>query len=206
MQGDLTPSQLALAEYMSELSEQAFAAGWMDGLEFALWEVRLGQRDRYGQMALGPEHVTRLTALSAECGGWIVFDDLREESWLSIGDWTRRYATHCGVALEPGAELEPTVCRCGTRFYVPYLELNLRQVMASQKPIADSIQEFRKQSPDARGSWMSALIGVAYAEGATEERMLQDIIRHHRRKVANEATYRCPQCGRTGEAPLHPRY
>jgi hypothetical protein len=206
MLGDLTLSQLALAEYMSELSEEAFAAGWMDGLEFALWEVRLGQRDRYGQMSIGPEHCTRLAALSAECGGWIVFDDLCEETWLPIRDWTLRYAAHCGVALEPGVGLEPTTCACGARFHAPYVELDLQQVMASQKPIARSIREFRKQPPETRSRWMSALLGRAYAEGATEERMLQDIVRHHRRDVADGAAHRCPECGRQGEPILHPRY
>ena len=37
---DLTPDQRALAEYMSELSEQAIHAGWIQNLEHALWRAR----------------------------------------------------------------------------------------------------------------------------------------------------------------------
>jgi hypothetical protein len=36
MLADLSLPQKELAEYMSSLSELAFLAGWMDGLEFAL--------------------------------------------------------------------------------------------------------------------------------------------------------------------------
>jgi hypothetical protein len=33
---DLSPQARALADYMSELSEEAYSAGWMMGLEFEL--------------------------------------------------------------------------------------------------------------------------------------------------------------------------
>jgi hypothetical protein len=44
MLADLSPDQRRLADYMSELSESAYCAGWMEGLEFALWEAVQGQR------------------------------------------------------------------------------------------------------------------------------------------------------------------
>ena len=37
---DLTPPQRQLADFMSDLSENAYCAGWMSGLEYALWEWR----------------------------------------------------------------------------------------------------------------------------------------------------------------------
>ena len=37
----MNPSAQALADYMSELSEDAFSARWMDGLEFELWSALL---------------------------------------------------------------------------------------------------------------------------------------------------------------------
>lgn len=55
MLSELTPSQRALAEYMSDLSEDAYCAGWM-------------------------------------LGGWIVFDDTTQETWLPMGEWERRFA------------------------------------------------------------------------------------------------------------------
>jgi hypothetical protein len=36
MQADLTHDQRALADAMSKISEAAYCAGWMEGLEFAL--------------------------------------------------------------------------------------------------------------------------------------------------------------------------
>jgi hypothetical protein len=42
MLSDLTPDQRALARYMSDLSEEAYCAGWMSGLEYALWDGLIG--------------------------------------------------------------------------------------------------------------------------------------------------------------------
>ena len=91
MLGDLTPDQLALAEYMSDLSEQAYCAGWMLGLEFALWQVVLGNRRNYGRLVFTAKHRDRLRQLSASCGGWIIFDDDRRETWVSRQEWDRRF-------------------------------------------------------------------------------------------------------------------
>lgn len=89
----LDPSQRALAEYMSDLSEQAYYAGWMHDLEYNLWEVAKGSRKKYGVMEFAAEHAEKLTRLSAQCGGWIFFDDKNEETWISVAEWEKRYAT-----------------------------------------------------------------------------------------------------------------
>jgi hypothetical protein len=91
MLSHLTSEQLALAEYMSDLSEEAYCAGWMDGLEYALWQVVLGERSDYGQTTFTSKHATDLRRLSASCGGWILFDEEREETWVSRADWERRF-------------------------------------------------------------------------------------------------------------------
>jgi hypothetical protein len=83
----LTPQQRDLAAYMSELSEHAFSAGWMDGLEQALWRAVISGPFRYGYLTLTIEHVEKLRALSNACDGWIVFDDNLEESFVSMGQW-----------------------------------------------------------------------------------------------------------------------
>jgi hypothetical protein len=36
---NLEPEAHELAQYMSDLSEDAWHAGWMDGIEFALWDA-----------------------------------------------------------------------------------------------------------------------------------------------------------------------
>jgi hypothetical protein len=89
--GDLNAAQHALAQYMSELSEEAYCAGWTNGLEDALWEVVLGERREYGQSTFTDEHAVELRRLSEACGGWIVFDGSREETWVSLSAWQTRF-------------------------------------------------------------------------------------------------------------------
>ena len=72
---ELTDSQKALAEYMSELSEEAYFAGWMEGLEYALWKAVVENPFNYGFLQLTEQHIAELTILSNACGGWIVFDE-----------------------------------------------------------------------------------------------------------------------------------
>jgi hypothetical protein len=90
---DLTPAQRALADYMSELSEEAYYAGWMNGLEFALWEAMLSGHSDYGPVTLTLSETPRekLRQLAEACGGWIIFDDATEETFLPATDWTAHY-------------------------------------------------------------------------------------------------------------------
>jgi hypothetical protein len=89
---DLTPSQRALADYMSELSEDAYCAGWLVGLEFELWEVVLGERKEFGFLDLGGEEAQRLRELSDRCAGWIIYDRDTEETWMPKSEWERWYS------------------------------------------------------------------------------------------------------------------
>ena len=77
---DLTPDQTRLAQLMSELSEKAYYAGWMSGLEYAL-------------STFSSQDVRNLLRLSEACGGWIVFDDETEETWVPLAEWKRRFAS-----------------------------------------------------------------------------------------------------------------
>lgn len=90
----LSTPQRALADYMSELSEEAYCAGWMDDLEFSLWRIVTDGSGRYGSMEITEKHVSKLRALSRLCGGWIVFDDRDEETFVTLREWQRRY-TEC---------------------------------------------------------------------------------------------------------------
>lgn len=100
MLADLSPDQRRLADYMSELSELAFCAGWMDGLEFALWEAMQGRRSDYGRLVFTPDQRDKLKMLSERVGGWVVFDDQAEESFLPLKEWKGVYARKNS---EPGA-------------------------------------------------------------------------------------------------------
>ena len=77
---------------MSELSEKAYHAGWMTGLEYALWQLVLGQRGDYGHLTFSSEDAVTLRRQSQECGGWIVFDDDKEETWVPLSEWEGRFA------------------------------------------------------------------------------------------------------------------
>jgi hypothetical protein len=90
---DLSPAQRQLAEFMSDLSEEAYYAGWVVGLEYALWEVVLDGRSEYGQLELTDEHRARLRQLSEACAGWITFDEQTGERWVAISEWRAHFAT-----------------------------------------------------------------------------------------------------------------
>ena len=87
----LTREQRELADFMSELSEQAFSAGWMDDLEYALWHAVTTGPFRYGQLNITPAHIEKLNSLSAACGGWVRFDEALEEVFVPTAQWIEHY-------------------------------------------------------------------------------------------------------------------
>lgn len=93
MLNDLTATQRELADYMSALSERAYDAGWVEGLEFALWRAVADDLFKYGQLELSREHAQQLSSLSQRCGGWIVFDKQHEESFVTLEQWLHLLAT-----------------------------------------------------------------------------------------------------------------
>ncbi len=98
---DLTPQQLALAQYMSELSEEAYSAGWMIGIEFELWVGVASRPFRDGRLELTATHIQKLSELSQCCGGWIVFDVEREEIFVPMDEWLSRVANHGANGYRP---------------------------------------------------------------------------------------------------------
>jgi hypothetical protein len=96
---DLNPEQRALAGYMSEISEEGWHAGWMAHLEYDLWQAITGGSNSFGKMDLTKEHLQTLRSLSERCGGWIVFDDKNEETFVPIDEWKKRYEAHRADSL-----------------------------------------------------------------------------------------------------------
>lgn len=88
---ELDPDARKLADYMSELSEEAHFAGWLQGLEFELWDAIVGGPRDYGGLQITREHIRRLQELSALAGGWIVIDDVHEETLLPLVEWKERF-------------------------------------------------------------------------------------------------------------------
>jgi len=93
---DLTYDQRALANAMSEISEAAYCAGWMDGLEYALWHLLTTGETRYGRSKVTSEELARLRSLSERCGGWIIYDEQKDETFVPLDDWLRIF--HDGFA------------------------------------------------------------------------------------------------------------
>lgn len=95
---DLSPPQKELAEYMSSLSELAFCAGWMDGLEFALWRAATEAPFTYGQLQLTQDQAQGLNDLSRRCGGWIYVHDDHQETFVTLAEWQHMLRSHTGPA------------------------------------------------------------------------------------------------------------
>lgn len=91
MLSELDNDQRALAEYMSEISEEAFSASWMEGLEFELWRAISSGPKVYGRLQLNESHIERLVALSNKCSGWIYWHPSNEETYLGLPQWKNAY-------------------------------------------------------------------------------------------------------------------
>jgi len=87
----MNSKQKQLAEYMSGKSEEAYYAGWMKGLEYALWEAVLEGPKNYGRLQIQEEHIHELKKLSDACDGWVYFDDSTEETFIPLAEWQKKY-------------------------------------------------------------------------------------------------------------------
>jgi hypothetical protein len=87
----LTAPERALAEYMSEVSEEAYCAAWYCGLEYYLWEGVLGRRRAFGRTTISQKKRQKFKELSEKCEGWIIFDMKLGEIWVSFESWQRMY-------------------------------------------------------------------------------------------------------------------
>jgi hypothetical protein len=90
----LKSKEKQLADYMSDLSERSYCAGWMMGLEYVLWNAVVAGPRKYGFMEITGEHIAKLKALSDSCGGWIIFDDEKGETFVPLNEWLRIYESN----------------------------------------------------------------------------------------------------------------
>jgi hypothetical protein len=87
----MEPDAIKLRDYMSEISERAYCAGWMEGLEYALWEALLKGRLKYGRLQITRAHTSKLKELSNRCGGWIVWEKDLGEAFMPLDQWQKKY-------------------------------------------------------------------------------------------------------------------
>lgn len=86
----LTQDQAQLAALISHISQRAYRAGWMLGIEAELW--RAIQEGALGRppLRLTAVESRRLQHLSSRCAGWIVLNDRSEETYISMAEWLDR--------------------------------------------------------------------------------------------------------------------
>jgi hypothetical protein len=72
---DLTSQQHLLADFMSDISERCYYAGWMRNLEYVLWDALLHGQRKYGHGTISQEEIEALKDLSKAANAWIIFDD-----------------------------------------------------------------------------------------------------------------------------------
>jgi len=61
------------------------------GWTASIWRGIVEGPFRYGQFDLTVDHIERLQRLSEACGGWVVFNDDKEETFVPIDRWKNIY-------------------------------------------------------------------------------------------------------------------
>lgn len=89
---DLTQEQRNLAEFISEISERSYRAGWLHGIEHEVWKAMHAHDFGGAPLSLTAEEVQQLHTMAAKCGGWIIFDEVREETFIPMEEWKARQA------------------------------------------------------------------------------------------------------------------
>jgi hypothetical protein len=88
---NLRPEAQELAEYMSTLSQQAWCASWMAGLEFASQSAVVNGPCEYGRLEINDAHIAELRYLADAAGGWIIFDGDEGETLVRPKEWNHRF-------------------------------------------------------------------------------------------------------------------
>lgn len=84
-----------LCDFMSQISEDCYCAGWLTSLEFELWACVMNGPVHKGNWDITQSHIDRLRFLARRCGGWIIWDtDAKHQTWIAIDEWLERYRRH----------------------------------------------------------------------------------------------------------------
>jgi hypothetical protein len=88
---DLTLKQKDLANYMSDISEECYSAGWMQNLEYVLWDALINGERKFGREIISRLNIENLKHFSDECNCWIYFDNEEEEIAMSLEKWQEKF-------------------------------------------------------------------------------------------------------------------
>lgn len=92
-------ARVGLVALMAGLSEEHFAADWLNGLEYILWLIEPGAE--FGMGVITERQSTLLRLLAEEAGGWWVWRGdgpvfLTTSKWLDHLEQSRNTATETG--------------------------------------------------------------------------------------------------------------
>ena len=91
MINDLTQDERQLAEFMSELSEKCYSAGWMMDLEYVLWDAVMTGPRNYGHGTITKDDISKLIQVSGKINSWICFDDEQDEISIPMDKWKEKF-------------------------------------------------------------------------------------------------------------------
>ncbi|HEY9015153.1 MAG TPA: hypothetical protein VIM84_08840 [Gemmatimonadales bacterium] len=91
---DRADAAALLRRLMNEISERYYCAGWLDGLEYALWARVIGdQPPHFGMGTISGYELRELARLSQRAGGWWYWsDEQRDKVFAPLEEWTMIYA------------------------------------------------------------------------------------------------------------------
>lgn len=87
----MTDNQEALYQLMSDISEDCYCAGWMMGLELAIWGALQDGDRTYGMGEMDAEQLEQCRTLANEIDGWIVWVDDDDIPGLPSCEWGPRF-------------------------------------------------------------------------------------------------------------------
>jgi hypothetical protein len=100
MIGDLNGDEKMLMEYMSAISERCYGAGWLENVEYVIWDALTTGPRKFGHGHITEEDIQRLNQLSAKANSWIIFDDEQEEMAIGLEKWKKKFESESGKILE----------------------------------------------------------------------------------------------------------
>ncbi|MVN77356.1 hypothetical protein GO988_13555 [Hymenobacter sp. HMF4947] len=89
----LNEKQQALSNFMSEISEEAWHASWMEDLEYVLWYTILHGPANYGHKFIDEQTISQLKQLLEGADSWIIFDDDTWETAVALPLWEEMFRT-----------------------------------------------------------------------------------------------------------------
>lgn len=217
-----TSDLAALGDAMSEVSEECWNAGWLDGTEHMLPELcrrasESGTDQRWGRGTITPSRARELQGLARRAGTWAALDEqgigyVPFEPWPLPNAMLQELDLECESGQD-AARAHPSGGAPSIRRYIFHNYAALmtasewsvyKSIVLAQKSTAHSAQ--RSEEMRASAGRLSSEVAAALASGPEPflEAVAARILREHPSEVFLN---RCPSCGalcRTPRAKLCP--